>query len=132
MYWQPETRKFDPESAAIAYMPSSTDPGVPPNSRVRDNVAGGRLQVATPSCRRLNLIGMTPRFALNTLDPSELTGCCTCAIVNGKAMTKSLNVFVLPPVVGSVPTVPGFGLKKVVISKTNWLSSTLYGGLFNV
>src|ERR1700758_3672356 len=119
MYWQPAMRKFDPESAAIEYVPSSTVPTSLVEIRLRDNVAAGRLQVATPSRRRLNLIGITPRFALKTLDPSELTGCCTCAMVNGKAMTKSLNVFVLPPVVGSVPTVPGLGLKNVVMSKTN-------------
>src|SRR2546421_7383097 len=122
MYWQPAMRKFGLLSAGSMNVLSSTAADVAPVRRVSEIVAGAKLQVDTPLTEYVNFTGMTPRFALNTLEPSELIGCWTAAKVDGKATVKSLNVFPVP-VIGSIPTPPGLGSKNDVISKTNWLSS---------
>src|SRR5207237_293448 len=123
-------RKLEPLSAAIMYVLSSTAPGEPPVTRVSEIVAGGKLHVADPSTEYVNFTGTTPRFAVKTLEPLALIGCWIWATVNGQAIAKSLNDFPVPVTVGSVPTVFGAGSKKLVTSKTNWLSSpwpVLYG-----
>jgi hypothetical protein len=72
-------RKFDPQSDFKRYVLSSIDPTTPPAVRKTEIVAGGNWQVATPSEVSLNATGITPRLALNTLVPSALIGCWTCA-----------------------------------------------------
>jgi hypothetical protein len=75
MYWQPDTRKFGPLSAAITKTVSSIEPIVPPAVRVSEIVALGKVHDATPPSVSANCTGTTPRVALNTLEPSALIGC---------------------------------------------------------
>ena len=73
-------RKFDPLSAFDRYVLSSIDPTTVPAVRMTEIFAGRNWQVATPSEVSVNAIGTTLRLTLNTLDPSALIGCWTCAL----------------------------------------------------
>src|SRR5262249_17159862 len=88
-------RKFDPLSDFKRYTLSSTDPTTPPEVRKTEIVAGGSWQVEAPSEVSVKLTGITPRFALNTLDPLALIGCWACAAYLNLTTKNGLNEFTL-------------------------------------
>lgn len=66
-------------------------------------MAGGNSHVAAPLTSSENLTGTTPRFALNTLDPSALIGSCMTALVDDHSSAELSNApLLLPPTKGAL------------------------------
>ena len=77
-------------------------------------VAGGNAHVATPPWVKVNFTGTTPRLTLNTLEPSALIGCCTCATYAGVAVGVGVAVAVAVGVAVAVAVAVAVGVAVAV------------------
>jgi hypothetical protein len=64
-------------------------PTAPPAVLLSEIVAAGKAHVFAPLAVSVNLTGITPRLAGNTLEPSELIGCGIEATYSVNFTTKA-------------------------------------------